>query len=78
MHKLRPEIFRLLISHYGCVYSKLLNYLEQNTEMCKGISDTSYLIEGEVRYAIKEEMAQKLADVVFRRTTLAQAGNPTE
>jgi glycerol-3-phosphate dehydrogenase len=34
------------------------------------------LLEAEVRHAVREEMARKLADVVFRRTTLGVAGDP--
>ena len=77
-HELSSEIVRLLISHYGSSYSKVVECLDRNTDSCEAISDMSYLIEAEVRYAVKEEMAQKLADVVFRRTTLGQAGNLTD
>jgi glycerol-3-phosphate dehydrogenase len=34
------------------------------------------LAKAEVLYGIREEMAQKLADVVFRRTALGMIGNP--
>jgi glycerol-3-phosphate dehydrogenase len=68
---------RLLIAHYGSAYLKVLEFRDQNSDLCESISDSSYLIEAEVRYAIKKEMAQKLADVVFRRTTLGQAGKLT-
>ena len=35
----------------------------------------SSLTAAEVRYSVREEMAQKLTDVVFRRTSLGLAGN---
>jgi glycerol-3-phosphate dehydrogenase len=38
-------------------------------------ADNSLLIRAEVLHAIREEMAQKLTDVVFRRTSLGIAGN---
>jgi glycerol-3-phosphate dehydrogenase len=34
------------------------------------------LLEAEVRHGVREEMAHKLADMVFRRTTLGIAGDP--
>lgn len=34
------------------------------------------LLEAEVLYAVREEMARKLADVIFRRTTLGIDGDP--
>jgi glycerol-3-phosphate dehydrogenase len=76
--ELSTEIVRLLISHYGSAYLKVLECRDHNTDSCESMSDMSYLIDAEVRYAIKMEMAQKLADVVFRRTTLGQAGKLTE
>jgi glycerol-3-phosphate dehydrogenase len=76
--ELSTEILRLLISHYGSAYHALLECLDRNTDSYESIGDMSHLIKAEVRYAIKEEMAQKLADVVFRRSTLGQAENLTE
>jgi glycerol-3-phosphate dehydrogenase len=38
-------------------------------------ADNSSLIRAEVLHGIREEMAQKLTDVVFRRTSLGIAGN---
>jgi glycerol-3-phosphate dehydrogenase len=76
--ELSSEIVRLLISHYGSAYSGVLDHLGRSTGSHETVSDVSSVIGAEVRYAIKEEMAQKLADVVFRRTTLGQAGNLTE
>jgi glycerol-3-phosphate dehydrogenase len=75
--ELKSEIVKPLISHYGSAYSGVLDYLGRRSDT-ETATDVSPVIEAEVRYAIKEEMAQKLADVVFRRTTLGQAGNLTE
>jgi glycerol-3-phosphate dehydrogenase len=75
---LSAEIVRLLISHYGSAYSGIVKYLGDCAASRDGATDDSLVIEAEVRYAIKEEMAEKLADVLFRRTTLGQAGNLTE
>jgi glycerol-3-phosphate dehydrogenase len=76
--ELSTEMVRLLIAHYGSAYLKVLECRDQSTDSCEANGDMSYLMEAEVRYAIKQEMAQKLADVVFRRTTLGQPGKLTE
>jgi glycerol-3-phosphate dehydrogenase len=76
--ELSSEIVKPLIPHYGSAYSGVLDHLSRSTGSHEKVTDVSSLIEAEVGYAIKEEMAQKLADVVFRRTTLGQAGNLTE
>jgi glycerol-3-phosphate dehydrogenase len=36
------------------------------------------LMEAQVRHGVREEMAYKLTDVIFRRTTLGIAGDPGE
>ena len=40
------------------------------------LSPDSPVIEGEAIYAVREAAAQRLEDVVFRRTSLASAGHP--
>ena len=39
-------------------------------------SETTEMLKAQVRYAVREEMAQGLSDVVFRRTELGSAGHP--
>jgi glycerol-3-phosphate dehydrogenase len=34
------------------------------------------VVRAEVRYAVREEMAQRLSDVIYRRTELGTAGAP--
>jgi glycerol-3-phosphate dehydrogenase len=69
--ELSERTVRLLTSHYGSAYSDVLKYGPTAT-------DASWLIRAEVLHAIREEMAQKLTDLVFRRTTLAIPGNLTK
>lgn len=61
---------RQLIYNHGTAYSKVLQHLDHTP------SDDHDILRAEVRYAIREEMAQKLTDVVFRRTELGTAGHP--
>ena len=79
--KRRPEgwsapAIRHLISNYGSEYLRVLKYLNEDPEPTQTITDVSTLIKAEVLHGIREEMAQKLTDVIFRRTELGSAGYP--
>lgn len=65
-----PSVMQSLCKNYGINWKMVLRYAE------KGLKDflplgTSDVLKAEIRYAVKEEMAQKLSDVVLRRTDLA-------
>ncbi len=64
-----------LIQNYGSKYTEVLKYTKINPDLAETLPNTN-VIKAEVVHAIKEEMAQKLGDVVFRRTDLGTAGNP--
>lgn len=63
-----------LVYNYGSSYPNVLNYLKDSPDS-QGILNETELIKAEVLHAIHEEMAQKLSDVVFRRTELGSAGD---
>jgi len=75
--KLKPETIRHLINTYGAAYPEVLRYLD-DARLCAGdaISHSSPVLRAEVLFGIREEMAQKLTDVVLRRTELGSAGHP--
>jgi glycerol-3-phosphate dehydrogenase len=87
---LSTEAIQKLIYRYGSAYSEVLQYLDDGREsdlvtsaafpslnaICN--KPVSPLINAEIRYSMRQEMAQKLADVIFRRTELGLAGNPGE
>lgn len=82
-HGLREEIFRNLIYRYGSSYSDVLKYLDEDPGGSKNmrLGDkenpiSSRIIKAEVIHAIRSEMAQRLADIVLRRTELSVANNP--
>jgi glycerol-3-phosphate dehydrogenase len=72
---LSTEDLRTLIAQYGSAYSEIFKYREDANEAGDSGLD---LIKAEVLHGIREEMAQKLGDLVFRRTTLALPGHLTE
>jgi glycerol-3-phosphate dehydrogenase len=67
-----PEIIQNLIYSYGSVYSQVLNGLEDEAiTPCK-------ITKVKVLYSVRKEMAQKLTDVILRRTDLGSAAWPGE
>jgi glycerol-3-phosphate dehydrogenase len=74
-HELSADLVRQLISQYGSGYGSVLKYLKKTPE---ATTDIDLVTRAEVLHGIREEMAQKLADIVFRRTTVALPGNLTE
>ena len=64
---LHPSLTRRLIRTYGTSYEGVLKYIDRSKA---GHIDEYSLIKSQIIYAIKEEMAQKLTDVIFRRTDL--------
>ena len=64
---------RALIRNYGSLFQEVLKYVDENPAWTKTLG-TSTTLEAEVIYAVREEMAQKLSDVVFRRTDLCTGG----
>lgn len=73
---LDAEVIEHMVYNYGSEYPKVLRYIDENPEWAQKITNTSQVIKAEVFHGIREEMAQKLADIVLRRTELGSAGNP--
>lgn len=71
------DVATALAHNYGASYSRLLPYLAgaDNGQQTLG---RSTVLQGEVIHAVREEMACKLEDIVFRRTDLATGENPGE
>jgi glycerol-3-phosphate dehydrogenase len=67
-----------LVAHYGTQYRQLLPYLQKATNRENGRAGVSpaALLRAQAKYAVDQEMARRLADVVFRRTGLGSAGHP--
>lgn len=75
-HDLRPGIFKPLIFNYGTAYREVLQYLEADASAAQPLTPSADTIKAEVLYGLREEMAQKLSDVIRRRTELGSAGYP--
>jgi len=73
--RLRPEIAQRLARNHGSAYGDVLRVMTQLPEY-GGAIGASPTLKAEVIHAVREEMAVKLADCVFRRTELGTAGDP--
>jgi glycerol-3-phosphate dehydrogenase len=75
---LAPEVAQHLAYSYGSEYCRVLEYLDEEPAWGQTTSAGSPVLKAEVVHAVREEMAQKLTDVVQRRTELGAAGPPDE
>ncbi len=65
-----------LVSNYGSEYPGVANLLAENPDWRNPVDGQTTVLRAEVVYAVRREMAMKLADVVRRRTELGSTGNP--
>ena len=70
-----PEVIRSLLHNYGAKYKDILKYIKEDVNLGDKIGDSS-TIKAEIIHAVREEMAVKLSDVVFRRTELGTGEYP--
>ena len=84
---LSTDTIRHLVHRYGSSYPELLKYFADVLSSPRTVGVTSCseypsssggdaLAKAQVLHGSREEMAQKLSDVVFRRAGLGTAGNP--
>jgi len=63
---------------YGTEHLNILELGKSDSALLKSVGGQSNTIAAEVAYAVREEMAQTLSDVVFRRTDLGATGLPDD
>lgn len=72
---MNPDVVPPLVHNHGSQYGKVLDLAAENEEWARPIGDTN-VVGAEVIHAVRNEMAEKLDDIVFRRTDLATGGFP--
>ena len=75
---LDDDIVRHLVINYGSECEKIIRYAEEDPSLRGRVVGYSPVIWAELVYAIREEMAEKLSDLMLRRTQLGEAGYPGE
>ena len=72
-----PEtVLRHLAQNYGSESSRILGYATERPELGRTIAGSEEVLRAELVHGIREEMAQSLGDLVFRRTDLGTIGHP--
>lgn len=72
---LDEKVLRGLVHNYGNEYRGVLKYADESPVLAEKVGNST-VIKAEIIHAVREEMAQKLGDVVFRRTDLATGEDP--
>jgi glycerol-3-phosphate dehydrogenase len=75
--RLAPAGAERLAHNHGSGFERIFQLAEGSPELLGEIG-SSGVLRAEVIYAIRSEMAHRLADVVFRRTDLGTGGDPGE
>ena len=71
-----PEaVIRNLVTKYGTQFRQVVRHIGENSSLRESIGLSS-VIKAQMVHAVREEMAQNLGDVVFRRTDLATGDYP--
>jgi glycerol-3-phosphate dehydrogenase len=74
-HTLPAEVIGSLVRNYGSEYHRLVTEFAANPAWREPLGEST-TIKAEVIHGVRQEMAQKLSDIVFRRTDLGTAGHP--
>ena len=72
---LPPDLAAPLAARYGNRAGRVAAFLDDEAGRAR-LSDDPPLLRGEIRYFVHEELARKLADVVFRRSGLGAFRQP--
>ena len=72
---LSPDMARKLLYNYGSEWHRVTRYFELDTVPVHRNGNLMAAITAEILHSVREEMAQKLGDVIFRRADLATLVN---
>jgi len=76
--RLSPETINHLVRSYGTDYSHLIDLIKYEEKESTLDILSEPVIKAQVTFAVQEEMAVTLSDVIFRRTGIGTAGFPGE
>jgi glycerol-3-phosphate dehydrogenase len=69
---------RHLVGNYGTGYRDVVRVGATNPLWLRPLGEGTCVTGAEVIFALREEMAQTMADIVLRRTDLGSAGRPSK
>jgi glycerol-3-phosphate dehydrogenase len=77
LNGLSLDLIRHLVNTYGSEYTSLCKGMQNQPSLCRKVDPGLPVILAEVVHAVKSEMAQKLIDVIQRRTELGTTKLPS-
>lgn len=76
--ELSGSVLRHLASCYGTSYRRVLRLIRENLALGQTVPGSADVIQAEVVYSVRQEMAVKLSDALLRRTDIAACRHPGE
>lgn len=73
---IEPQVLKNLLRSYGSSIDRLMGYAERDASLCELITGTTECIKAQIVYAVRDEFAQRLTDVVVRRIGVGGLGRP--
>ncbi len=70
------ESFSFLEKRYGNKSHIILDMIKDKQSLSEAVQEDPPVIAAEIIYSIRNEMAYKLRDIIFRRTGIGSAGHP--
>lgn len=75
--KLPEKVTDQLLKNYGQNYRFILDIIKNNPDLAQPVEKKASVIRAEIVFAVRQESAIKLADVVLRRTELGSGERPS-
>ncbi|MFB0566638.1 MAG: FAD-dependent oxidoreductase [Candidatus Aminicenantaceae bacterium] len=75
-NEFEKRVIRHLVYNYGSKYKDILSYGQRDQSWLQIVDGSDEVLRAEILNSVQNEVAQKLSDVVLRRTDLGSAGNP--
>ena len=72
-----PTIKSHLLKTYGSRYNDIFAAAGKSRELLSPLGEDTSVLAAEIVHGVRNEMAQKLSDVIMRRTELGTAGKPS-
>ncbi len=76
--RLNPAVIDHLVYNYGSECKRILQYGDEKLDVIGIVPGSKEVLIAEVIHAVREEMAQKLTDVILRRTDLGSGQCPED
>jgi glycerol-3-phosphate dehydrogenase len=74
--ELAPDLFDEIVHTYGSAFEDVLAHARTDPALASAVAPGSSTLRAQIVHAVREEMALRLDDIVFRRTAVGTLGDP--